>query len=105
MANEFASHELLGRVQLWLANLDRADAHYRQCQRLSKQANQVEITGKATAGRGFVASMCGNFDVALGYLQGGLGMLRTCDERQEASRVIFEIARIQRYRAENGWQV
>ena len=46
----------------------------------------------------------GRFDSALEYLRAALGMLRLCDERQEASRVIFEIARIQRYRTEEGWQ-
>jgi hypothetical protein len=44
----------------------------------------------------------GRFDSALEYLRAALGMLRLFDERQETSRVIFEIERNQSYRTEEG---
>jgi hypothetical protein len=85
--------------------MQRSDNHFASCLRLGRTAHQAEVIGKATAGRGYVAAVLGNFDRGLEYLNAGLSILRTCDERQEASRVMFEIARIQRLRAEDGWQV
>ena len=85
--------------------MQRSENHFVSCLRLGKKAHQAEVIGKATAGRGYVAALLGNFDRALEYLSAGLSLLRSCDERQEASRVMFEIARIQRLRSEDGWQV
>jgi len=104
VSNELASHELLGRVQFYLSNMQRADTHFSSCLRLSKTAHQVETLGRATAGRGYVATSLGNLDRALEHLHAALGLLRSCDERQEASRVMFEMALIHRFRAQDGWQ-
>jgi hypothetical protein len=46
VANELASHEMLGRIQLSLDNMDRSDGHFASCQRLGKTAHQIEILGR-----------------------------------------------------------
>ena len=85
VANELASHEVLGCIQLWLSNIDRAEAHYAQCLRLAKTSHQIEILGKATAGLGYCALTRGNFNASLEHLHAALSMLRSCNERQEVS--------------------